>query len=302
MVRIQLFSSVTRKFSSTFTFHSRIICSALSTFSVRFVKINTNYYLKRKLQGSHNLLPDQIPVRWRGHNVDLRSRYSPCFLIFSFQTCSTSAFWYKLSVDSFTPILKRQLISYDWRSSVASVLWYIRTLSLVRLECWVLRHCARSRAFSHQLRFRFTSSRLAILFTNPATRSDYFFVSSGLFTRYFFFKKSIKKSKVIKLIMARFARKMIILLGLRDISLRVRGLPTMLETLVSTLFSPMRHPFESPLTGGLVDEVDKIGTTLFVSSLSFVNIKPFGFMKVRLKGRIKRKVRRRLYRLNRPDY
>lgn len=102
--------------------------------------------------------------------------------------------------------------------------------------------------------------------------------------------------------MARFARKMIILLGLRDISLRVRGLPTMLETLVSTLFSPMRHPFESPLTGGLVDEVDKIGTTLFVSSLSFVNIKPFGFMKVRLKGRIKRKVRRRLYRLNRPDY
>ena len=102
--------------------------------------------------------------------------------------------------------------------------------------------------------------------------------------------------------MARFARKMIILLGSRNLSLRVRGLPVMLETLVSTLFSPMRHPFASPLTGILVDEVDQIGATLFISSLSFVNIKPFGFTKVRLKGRIKRKVRRRLYRLSRPDY
>lgn len=102
--------------------------------------------------------------------------------------------------------------------------------------------------------------------------------------------------------MARFTRKMIILLELCDIAIFIRGLPFMLENLIATLLSPSRHPFVNPLRGDVFDEVNTAGKSLSVSSLVFVNIKPFGFTKRRLKGRIKRKIRRRIYRLNRPDY
>ena len=102
--------------------------------------------------------------------------------------------------------------------------------------------------------------------------------------------------------MARFTRKMIILLELLNIVLFIRGLPFMLENLIAMLLSRLRHPFINPLRGDIFDEANTAGSSLCVSSLVFVNIKPFGFTKRRLKGRIKRKIRRRIYRLNRPDY
>ena len=182
------------------------------------------------------------------------------------------------------------------------VSYYLGNLNTQQLEYWRGGHSLQIASFVHQVRFRFTNSRLTLLFTNPLTRSDYFFVSAGIFSRYFFFQKSVKKSKALKLVMARFTRKMIILLDLCNITLMVRGLPFMLENLISTLLSPLRHPFINPLLGDVFDEVNTVGKSLHVSSLTFFNIKPFGLVKTRLRGRIKRKIRRRIHRLNRPDY
>ena len=102
--------------------------------------------------------------------------------------------------------------------------------------------------------------------------------------------------------MARFARKMLILLGLKDLTLVVRGLPFMFEQLITTLFAPLRHPFTNILTGEVLDEVNTAGLSLQVGRIVFLNIKPFGFMKTRLKGRIKRKIRRRIHRASQSDY
>ena len=102
--------------------------------------------------------------------------------------------------------------------------------------------------------------------------------------------------------MIRFARKMLILLGLNELTLVIRGLAFMLEQLIVTLLSPLRHPFKDVLTGQLLDEVNTAGFSLRVGSVAFINVKPFGFQKTRLKGRIKRKIRRRIHRVSQADY
>lgn len=76
----------------------------------------------------------------------------------------------------------------------------------------------------------------------------------------------------------------------------------MLEQLIVTLLSPLRHPFKDVLTGQLLDEVNTAGFSLRVGSVAFINVKPFGFQKTRLKGRIKRKIRRRIHRVSQADY
>ena len=189
----------------------------------------------------------------------------------------------------------------DWFSSVQLVKWYTNYLGLLQVEHLVSITSIQSELHLHQLRFRFIGSRLTILLTNLDTRTDHFFVSAGIFTRYFFFQKSVKKSKVLKLIMVRFIRKMLIMLQLGEVTLRVRGVPFMFEQLVTTMLASLRHPFINPLTGEVFDEVNTHGASLSIKLLTFINTQPFGFMKTRLKGRIKRKIRRRIYRLNRSD-
>ena len=229
--------------------------------------------------------------------------------LYSVVTISHSRGTSKLQNRDCTPIFKApssvvqfHKLHSGWWCSVQLIKWYRTHLEFLQLEWWRGAVTAKLKRFSHQLRFRFINSRFTLLFTNPQTRSDYFFVSAGLFTRYFFFQKSVKRSRALKLIMARFARKMLILLGLKDLTLVVRGLPFMLEQLITTLFAPLRHPFKNLLTGELLDEVNTAGISLQVGRIVFLNIKPFGFMKTRLRGRIKRKIRRRIHRATRSDY
>ena len=195
-----------------------------------------------------------------------------------------------------------QKFKSGWWCSVQLIKLYSVYLDFLQLEWWRDAFPAKLKRFAHQLRFRFVNSRFTLLFTNPGTRADYFFVSPGLFTRYFFFQKAVKRSKTLKLIMIRFARKMLLLLGLNELTLAIRGLAFMLEQLIVTLLSPLRHPFKNVLTGQLLDEVNTAGVSLRVGSIAFSNVKPFGFQKTRLKGRIKRKIRRRIHRVSQSDY
>ena len=309
MVRIQLFSLF---FYVPLNFCSHLM--ARKGIRVGFSRRGIRFWLLRskfKLQNSlyfylswktctqyKRFSGDQCLTRWRASSTKHFS------LNQSLKSLSLRFIQSQLSLVSMSSQSSLAVLSPkdEWRLNVAFVNHYLGNLNVRQLHYWRGGQGLQSAPFVHQLRFRFVNSRLTLLFTNPWTRADYFFVSAGIFTRYFFFQKSVKKSKALKLVMARFTRKMIIMLDLCNIILLVRGLPFMLENLISTLLSPLRHPFTSPLLGNVFDEVNTAGKSLSVSSLIFFNIKPFGLIKTRLRGRIKRKIRRRIYRLNRPDY
>ena len=107
----------------------------------------------------------------------------------------------------------------------------------------------------HYLRLRFKKSRLVVVFGSLDLEYDHFFVSAGIFIKYFFFQKSLKKSKAVRLVMIRFTRKILLLLHLMNLTLYVKGVPLFLENLILAFLSPLRHLYYNPLTNLLVNEV-----------------------------------------------
>lgn len=100
----------------------------------------------------------------------------------------------------------------------------------------------------------------------------------------------------MKVLMARFMRKVLIILKLKDVLLHSRGVPLHLEYLLSVLFRPFSHPFYDPISEITVNEVDD-HHNINVSGIWMESVRPYGFQKTRKMGRVKRKIRRRITRL-----
>lgn len=165
-------------------------------------------------------------------------------------------------------------------------------------------HSARRKVIEHILRFRFNKSRLHIILEDSKNHNTHFFTTPGLFIRYFQGKKSLKKNKALKYLMARFLRKMLLVLNLESVGLITKGVPVNLDKLLTAIFKPLSHPFTNPLTGEIINESDstlprkKEKGNIGISSVTFFAPKPFSYQKTRKRGRIKRKIQRRLVRMN----
>jgi len=85
---------------------------------------------------------------------------------------------------------------------------------------------------------------------------------------------------------------------LKNIIILSRGVPVHFSLLLATLFRPLAHPFADPLTGITIDETQGLKGTINMSALFFLTSKPFGTQKTRKKGRVKRKIRRKIVRLS----
>jgi hypothetical protein len=145
---------------------------------------------------------------------------------------------------------------------------------------------------------RFNKHRLIIALADEKKHNMHFFLSTGLLLKHFQRKKSIKKNKSMKLLMARFLRKLLILLRLRNIVLRIRGVPLYLDIMLAMLFRPLSHFLTDPFTGEEVDEIQEKKRKLNFSTIVFSRFKPFGYQKEKKMGRVKRKIRRKLVKLN----
>ena len=173
-----------------------------------------------------------------------------------------------------------------------------------RFELYARCHSAKRRVVEHTLRFRFNKSRLHIIFEDSLVHKTHFFTTPGLFIRYFQGKKSLKKNKALKYLMARFLRKVLLVLKLESVGVITKGVPVHLERILNALFKPLSHPFTNPLTGDLINESDsgassaKSSLNINISSITFLAPKPFSYQKTRKRGRVKRKIRRKLVRLN----
>ena len=124
------------------------------------------------------------------------------------------------------------------------------------------------------------------------------FLSTGMFIRYFQHRKSIKKSKIIKVIIAKYLRKFLLILKMKFINLYFNSSPVMLQELLSNLTSPLVQPLKNPLTSKSIDESFSNKTNLNFIFFFFQKSIPFGKFKARRKGRIKRKILRRLIKVN----
>ena len=151
----------------------------------------------------------------------------------------------------------------------------------------------------YKLYFTFTSNRLFINLLNFSGK-NYTSLAVGLFLKFFKNKKSFKKNKLIKLLLVKYLRKLLIIAGVRNVYLYVHKKPLFFQELCKTLTTPLVNSFFNPLTSLSVSEsTDAKVQPFHIRYLFFKNTKPYNIMRSNRKGRLKRKIMRRIIRTNR---
>ena len=172
---------------------------------------------------------------------------------------------------------------------------------LPRLDLYLRLKLSRKEEVKHFLRFRFKYQRLFVVLEDKRQQRTHLFVAPGLFLKYFERKKALKKNRSMKFLMMRFLRKVLLSLGLKSVGVITRGVPLHIDAMLSSLFKPLSHPFLNPLTGETINEADseKVKSkNIFINSILFLAPRPHAIQKTRKRGRIKRKIRRKLVRTN----
>jgi hypothetical protein len=125
-------------------------------------------------------------------------------------------------------------------------------------------------------------------------KKNYVSLSTGLFIKFFEKRKSIKKNKSIKLLMAKQLRKIFLITRIRNLILTVKSTPLYLNEIINFLNKPIAHKFIDPITNNFIEEDQGTPFTLQFHYFVFIQNKNFTRNKLPAKGRIKRKILRKI--------
>lgn len=176
--------------------------------------------------------------------------------------------------------------------------FYLTFLAFPIIETYLQAQKAKTIAIIHFLHFRFRGSKFTLTLQDKLLRKTHLHIVPGFFIKYFQSRKALKRSRSLKLLMVKFFRKILLVLDLPMVALRIRGIPALLELMLTNLFKPAAHPILNPLTGTILDETQPMTSRLRIGSITFETSKPFGYLKPKKKGRVKRKIRRKITSLN----
>jgi len=145
--------------------------------------------------------------------------------------------------------------------------------------------------------FTFKTKRFFLNLTNREGRT-LLSITPGLFLKFLNKKKSFKKNRMIVLLMAKYLRKVFLIVGIRRFDGIIRKVPYMLNEILNNMLTPLGHSFTNPFTEKTINEPKFKYPNISLKLLIFKNNKPFNYLKVRNRGRIKRKILRKVVRFN----
>ena len=125
-------------------------------------------------------------------------------------------------------------------------------------------------------------------------KKNFLSISSGFFIKFYEKKKSFKKNKIIKLLMAKYIRKIFLISKIKNVILIIKKNPILLLELINFLNNPIAHKFINPFKNKVIEE--DANNTIWIKFLYFIFIENKSFTKNKNypKGRIKRKVLRKV--------
>ena len=127
---------------------------------------------------------------------------------------------------------------------------------------------------------------------------SYIFLSLGMFIKFFNKSKSFLKSKSMYLILASFFRKILMFGSFKNLILTINKTPVFLKEIMSTINDSVVAVYKNPFNDIEVNEKTYINKFKF-SFIMFLNNKPFGPLKLKKKGRLKRKISKKIILMNR---
>lgn len=146
----------------------------------------------------------------------------------------------------------------------------------------------------YTLFLKFIKNRLFINLQSDKKKKTYLFVSSGFFLKFFDRKKSFKKNKLIKMLMAKFLRKFFLITKITSLTYIIKGAPILLLEFLKILNTKIAHKFYNPLGKTIINE--SAHSNFYLSPFFFIFHKStsYSLNKLRKIGRIKRKVLRKI--------
>jgi len=150
----------------------------------------------------------------------------------------------------------------------------------------------------YRIFFTFKRGRFFLNLTNFNKKKNYLFLSTGMFIQYFQYKKSLRKNKILKVLISKYLRKFLLILQLKYVSLHFSSTPIMLQEIILNLTTPLIKPLKNPLTLKVIDEDQSSQFRFIFLYFFFQKSKNFGTFKLRRKGRVKRRIIRKLIKIN----
>ena len=128
-------------------------------------------------------------------------------------------------------------------------------------------------------------------------KKNYFNISLGMFSKFFNKPKGFLKNKQVYLLLTNFIKKVIVYTSIKHIILFIKKLPKYFNEIINNIELPSNSLYNNPFTNEIVDE--KIQKNYFNwVNIFFLNNRPFGLVKLKKKGRLKRKIKRKIILIN----
>lgn len=150
----------------------------------------------------------------------------------------------------------------------------------------------------YKIYFTFTLTRFYINLWDVQNR-NYVSLSVGLFLKFFQSKRSLKKNRMFRLLLVRFFRKLLIISKIKNVIIVLKKTPRDTNEIFSYLNNPLPAPFFDPVIREHITESLTDYHKLEVRYLYFLKAVSFTNMKYRQKGRLKRKIARKVIKKNR---
>lgn len=135
----------------------------------------------------------------------------------------------------------------------------------------------------------------------PHTSGETIFTTSlGCIAKFLNKGKSHTKKKAVFLLVASLLRKILLYTSLADMHLYVNRTPLYFQEILNQVYTPTKslyyHPF---FQQKMVDESSDNIKSFDFKYVSFTNTKSYGYVKWKKKGRLKRKIAKRVFSINR---
>ena len=198
------------------------------------------------------------------------------------------------NVDSNCASLKFLLITYKSFNSLLACLLklnlYSSTLSSTT--------SVNKSLSSFNLDLNFLRNRFFPQLLSTVKKSTIFNCSLGVTSSYFSKKKSFLRSKAAYALLSVYIRRLLVYTGVNSLMLRVIGLPLHLNFITRLILLNSNVLYRNPFkTKFIVNEKDNPISIKF-SYVIFINNKFFGLQKRKKKGRLKRKINKRISVIN----
>jgi hypothetical protein len=126
----------------------------------------------------------------------------------------------------------------------------------------------------------------------------YTFLSLGMFSKFFVKNKSFFKTKTMYLLLAGFLRKILLFSSFKFLYMIITKIPAYLKEIMNTINSPVIATYANPFNKDITINEKLTHNPFKFSFFMFLNNKPYGKIKVKKKGRLKRKITKRLTQIN----